>query len=368
MAHQITGNELAYVGATPWHGLGYSVPAGTTGAEMLKIAKLDWTVAERTIQMLSGPSESSETVVLPVNGFKAIVREDTNQIFSIPSKRYEMVQNADVVDMFREYCEAGHATMETVGGIRGGAVVWALAKLNGGSSLTLVGNDTLNGYVLFSTSHDGSMPTMGKVTHVRVVCNNTLSAAYNVRSNGKGFKHYDADFRMKHSSKWDESKRGEAQSKMAMATEQAAKYNELCDRLSRVRIDGKGKIKFLMQLLNKETTPAVAPVSVSNLEPTQEEIDRIVSGYVESSVTEKELSELGRVGRDILEASYNSPGANLASADGTLFGLVNGVSYQVDHVRGRTQDARLYQAWYGVGDTLKTDAFSQALELAGVGA
>lgn len=360
MAHQIENNQIAYVGQTPWHGLGHKVDSGTTGAEMLKITGLDWTVAERQIQMETAGG------MVAVDGFKAIVREDTNQVFSIPSKRYEIVQNADVVEMFREYCEAGHATMETVGGIRGGAVVWALAKLNGGSSRTLAGDDTVNGYVLFSTSHDGSMPTMGKATQIRVVCNNTLSAAYNVRSNGKGFKHYDADFRMKHSSKWTEERKGQAQSQMAMATEQAAKFNEMCERLSRVRIDGKGKIKFLMQLLNKEI--ATIPASPVSLEPTQEEIDRIVSGMIDNAVTEQELSDLGRVGRDILQSSIDSAGSKLASADGTLWGLVNGVSYHVDHTRGRTQDARLSQGWFGVGDTLKTDAFSQALELAGVGA
>jgi hypothetical protein len=81
------------------------------------------------------------------------------------------------VDFFHEYCNAGHATMETVGGLRDGAVVWALARLNGGSTRTIGANDELRGYMLLATSHDGSLRTIGKPTQVRVVCHNTLTAA-----------------------------------------------------------------------------------------------------------------------------------------------------------------------------------------------
>lgn len=112
-----------------------------------------------------------------------------------------------------------------------------------------------------------------------------------------------------------------------------------------------------------EKTP-VAPVS--ELEPTQEEIDRIVSGYVESVVTENDVKSLGRVGQSILQAVYDSPGSQLESAKDTLWGMCNAVSYHVDHARGRTQDARLSQAWFGVGDTLKTDAVNLAVEMAGI--
>jgi phage/plasmid-like protein (TIGR03299 family) len=39
------------------------------------------------------------------------------------------------------------------------------------------GNDTVNQYVLIATSHDGSLSITAMQTNIRVVCNNTLTAA-----------------------------------------------------------------------------------------------------------------------------------------------------------------------------------------------
>lgn len=353
MSHQIEGNQLAYVGKTPWHGLGVKVDAGTTGAEMLTIANLDWTVGLEDIYV------GNDRTIAPA--FKAVVRGDNQQVFSIPSRKYEIVQNAEVVDLFRGYCEAGHATMETVGGLRGGAVVWALAKLNGGSSATLKGDDKVNGYVLFSTSHDGSMPTMGKATQVRVVCHNTLSAAYNVNQGAKGFKRYDAQFKMKHSSKWTPERAAEAKEKMELATAQAARFNALSARLADTRIDDAGRLEFIEKLLGNGGN--LIETIVEAQQPKGSILDAIMEQHGAASQKDDKMS---RVGKAILESILTSPGATLESAAGTLWGCVNGVTHYVDHVARRSQDSRLNQGWFGEGDKQKTDAVNIAVEMAGI--
>ena len=200
MAHMIENNMMAYAGQTPWHGLGFNVPEGTTGADMLKIAGLDWKVQRRNLAMRDAVGSQSHMLTSPLASFKAIVRSDTDHVFQVASDRYQPLQNAAVVAFFREYCEAGHAKMETVGGLRDGAVVWALARLNGGSTAVIgdassaLGGDELRGYMLLATSHDGSLRTIGKPTQVRVVCHNTLTAAIGTRDKGT--------FTMKHSAKF----------------------------------------------------------------------------------------------------------------------------------------------------------------------
>ena len=55
-------------------------------------------------------------------------------------------------------------------------------------------------------------------------------------------------------------------------------------------------------------------------------------------------------------------GAELASAKGTAFGLLNAVTEFVDHERrARTNDHRLESAWFGQGASLKEKALEQAL-------
>jgi phage/plasmid-like protein (TIGR03299 family) len=324
MAHQIENNMIAYKGETPWHGLGFRVDPTATGTEMLEAADLNWRVHRRSLAMRD--NTGSGLLTAPLADYKAIVRSDSDYVFAVPTSRYQIVQNEQIVDLFREYCEAGHATMETVGGLRNGAVVWALAKLNGGSTAVLKGDDVLNGYILFSTSHDGSLSTTGKATQVRVVCHNTLTAAM------KG----GSDFKVKHSTKWTEAKAAEAKAALGMAMEQVQAINKAAETLSNVKIDHSDWLNFMNRLMGSEEL-----------------------------VIDKQTAQLTKVAADIQEATIMSPGSNLESAKGTLWGAVNGVTYYADHKRGRTQDTRLVSAWFGDSDRLKNSAMHVALEMAG---
>ena len=59
----------------------------------------------------------------------------------------------------------------------------------------------------------------------------------------------------------------------------------------------------------------------------------------------------------IKTATISSPGRGLLkSAKGTLWGVVNGVTYYADHSRGfstTSQESRLTASWFGAGNSLK---------------
>ena len=69
---------------------------------------------------------------------------------------------------------ADGAHYETAGVLGKGEKVWALADLG---FAVKVGDDVQNGYLLFSTGHDGSMSHSYRLCLTRVVCQNTLGAA-----------------------------------------------------------------------------------------------------------------------------------------------------------------------------------------------
>tara|TARA_R110001599_G_scaffold270947_1_gene471901 strand:- start:358 stop:798 length:441 start_codon:yes stop_codon:yes gene_type:complete len=63
---------------------------------------------------------------------------------------------------------------------------------------------------------------------------------------------------------------------------------------------------------------------------------------------------------DIIQLFHGGMGADLISARGTKWGLLNAVTQYVDHEkRARSMDNRLESAWFGAGNKLK----SAALEL-----
>ena len=350
--------QMAYRSETPWHNKGYGCTAEDIAAlsQMssldraqwwLKASQTDFIIQRRMLAMRQSNGEG--LMVDPLKGYRAIVRKDTNEVFQIATMRYQPVQNMEIVSFFNEYCEAGHAELETVGAIDGGRKIWALAKIGQDK----VGeNDLKTVYALIATSHDGTIQTIAKGTDVYVVCQNTLDAA--IATKGK------AEFRLKHSGKFTESKRREAQETISIFREQSLHATEVANHLTGVHVDHKGRVEFIRRLLGGES---ILEQIVTDTEPVQ------TSGLLDAMVAKHETGDkpedLGRLGKSLLDAMVSSPGSQLPERDGTLWGAVNGVTYHVDHERGRNQDNRLDGAWFGDGARLKRDAVRVALEIAG---
>jgi phage/plasmid-like protein (TIGR03299 family) len=352
MSHMIERNMMSWKETQPWHGLGVEVNADASGIEMLKAAGMDWTVQRRMLAMRNG--QGQELLTEPLKGFRAIVRSDTDEVFQVATDRYHVVQNQDIIEVFRQYCEAGHARMETVGALKGGGIVWALARLNSGTTTTLQGGDELRGYLLMATSHDGSLRTIAKPTQVRVVCWNTLSASLR---DGK------QSYQLKHTAKWTPARTQHVREELGIAVEQIQATNAMAERLSQVTIDQRGRLEFLTRVMGGET---ILEQVAENSQPqltSENLLDAIVARQYSTDAVEHQLN---RVGHAVLEAMISSPGSELASARNTLWGAVNGVTYYADHERGRTDDSRMASAWFGDSDRLKSTALQVAGQMAGI--
>jgi len=363
---------LAYRGEVPWHGLGFSVGDLATGDEMLVTAKLNWPVECRKIAVAVPAGKGTAWSAEKVANYKAISRGDTGEVFTIATGDYHPVQNKDIVDFFGEYCAAGNAKLETVGGLKGGRVVWALAKLAGtDDSVGAKGVDKVEGYMLLATSHDGSIRTIGMPTEVRVVCWNTLSAAVGRYLTMRGEKvkikrkqaAEEGVFLMKHTRKWSAQAAAEAKQTMGMAIEQIQATNALARELAKYQIDDEGRIEYVVRVM---TDQKLIDEVVADKGLHIADGKGILTALLE--VQEKETTEqlLGTLGKQVLAAITNSPGADLITAKDTLWGCANGVSYFTDHIRCRTQDRRLWNAWFGGCAQLKQHGMAVAAEMAGI--
>ena len=78
----------------------------------------------------------------------------------------------------------------------------------------------------------------------------------------------------------------------------------------------------------------------------------------------KELEELAENKTKLaIEAFSQAPGQELQSANMTAWGLLNAVTYIIDHHLGTNRDSRLRQAWFGSNAKLKKRALDLALSL-----
>jgi len=115
-----------------------------------------------------------------VEGKRAVVRQDTDEVFGIMSEGYTPVQNTAAFDLIDAVVGSGDAAFHTVGSLFGGRRVWMLCKLQG--DYRLDNGEKLESFILLDNSHDGTAALRMRLTSVRVVCSNTLGAATSSRA------------------------------------------------------------------------------------------------------------------------------------------------------------------------------------------
>lgn len=178
MAHNIATingqSAIAYMGSTPWHGLGTKLK-GATDVDAVRVAAgLDWIVSAEPIYLADGRKIAQG---------QAIIRNTDARVLGVVGPSYTPIQNSEALDVLRPAIEEFGLSFSVAGALGNGETCWALAKLPQSVDVNGTG-DSVNGYALFRWAHDGSSALVGSATPIRVVCQNTLNAALNGRQGG----------------------------------------------------------------------------------------------------------------------------------------------------------------------------------------
>lgn len=173
MPHELGTHDtmVSSGGIIPWHRLG-TVVQDLPYDDVLRLAGLDWEV--QLAPVFAFPETS--TVALDAENFRAVVRhnlsgDEPDRVLSIVSNDYQVLQNAHGLEFLRILMDAGDIQVETAGSLRDNRVVWVCARMD--RNITIGGDETIP-YLVFRTSHDGSMAAGVTAGPVRVVCANTL--------------------------------------------------------------------------------------------------------------------------------------------------------------------------------------------------
>ena len=183
MAHLIDNskgfNAFVSFAAPAWHGLGTVLNSPVSTLDALQQGGLDYKVIKLpNIHCLPDGQE-----MISEDSFFT-VRTDVNKVLgSRLGKDYSVMQNIEALDLVDEILQSGTATIETAGAIDEGKKVFICLKVN--KDIIVGSSDAVKQYVLIANSHDGSLAITAMPTNVRVVCNNTLSAALGQKSTDK---------------------------------------------------------------------------------------------------------------------------------------------------------------------------------------
>lgn len=319
MAHEvemINGvAQMAYAGDKPWHGLGTEVSNDLTPEQMMRKAGLDWTVHE----VESYVDFDGERIA---TGQKSLIRSTDKKVLTNVGEGWNPVQNEDAFNFFAEYVAAGDMEMHVAGSLKEGRNVFALAKVK--ESFSILGDDQVDSYLLFSNPHEYGKAIDIRFTPIRVVCNNTLT--FSLQSASKNFVKFN------HRSQFNPEL---VKQQMGLAHEKFAKYKEMAEFLSTKRFS----VESLINYYN----------------------DVFPHTYSKGKAVEKaeDLTKNAKAAMDVL---YTQPGAQYA--EGSWWQALNSVTYLTDHKMGRSADSRMQSAWFGQNQARKLVAVNKAVEYA----
>lgn len=317
MSHEIGQtngqSDVAYVGDTPWHGLGQKLNGDESLDQWRIAAGLNWQVdAHDTFTKVEGSE-----ILIP--GKKTLVRSDNQKIFEVVSDRYKIVQPEEITAFYDDLIRDQGFKMHTAGALKGGCVIWALAEI--GEEFTLPGKDRVENFMLLTTSFDKKSATRAQFTSVRVVCNNTLRYSL---ATGQDF------VSIVHNKKFDAD---EVKEQLDLRHDGWSQFKDGAIELVKFKMDDQSAIDFFINVLGD---PEMG---------------------LDDQVNRRSIINVFDLYRG------QGKGATLKSSANTLWGALNAVTELQDWHKGRAADTRMTSAWLGQGSQLKKNAFNHAMDL-----
>ena len=312
----------------PWWGIGFEVDANASIEEWQRAAGLNFEVLKGELLFRDSADvihEASKALNRSV-----LYRSDTLAPLSVMSKnRYHIHQPADILAFISDVSKATGWPVETAGSLYGGRKIWALLKVP--VSFTLPGGDVVEGYLLASTSFDGSSGSDFRFICTRVVCANTLHMGLSEKVKHATVVYHDTVIDVQR-----------VKADLGMAAEPVwTSFIETAKQLASIKLTRSQAVSILRKVY--DDTPIVS--SAVRVPDEQFILDnptpRRILGLYEGA----------------------GLGSNLASALNTGWGLVNAVTQDTDHF-GSNRNSRLNSAWFGPGAARKQAVVEAVLDVA----
>jgi len=313
MAHNI----CSYIGRqAAWHKLGTVTGKYMTSAEVLAGGNLNWIPFKQQLFSQAG---------VLVNAW-GIFRPDTNAFLGAVGESYTVIDHAQGFQLIDALIGAQDgAYYETAGALGVGEVVWGLAKLNMSVNVGTSG-DSSDVYLLFTTSHNGTISHLYRITLTRVVCQNTLKIALSSKATSSIFK-------VRHTAN--------AQSKLDSAHAALATIG--------------AEVKTVEEKLNFLATRKMTRESTVSV------LDRL---FPKSKDPEANSTRRNNILTDVLRCYESNDGNAFPDQRGTAYNLLNAITEYTDHLRSTRANDTGESAMFGSGDRLKTQAMEVLMETA----
>lgn len=315
MAHEV--ETMMYAGDEPWHGLGTKVDEHISIDDAIIAAGLDWEVKSHPLYWKT--SYNPDDLYLADDNYVQ-VRMSDKKILGLTKAGYTPLQNREAFGFFQEFLDEGECTLHTAGSLKGGKVVWVLAKING-ARVDVGDDDKVDAYALLSNSHDGSLAVRAGFTPIRIVCANTMDFALSAESGSKlvSIKH----------TKNMHSSLDLLRSSMDMARQEFLATADTYIRLAESDCSTEDVRKMVQVVMGINDTQVIKGNST---------LSQIITNF------------------------HTGRGAELDTAKGTWWGAYNALTEYTSHHYGNSADSRLHSNWFGANKSKNAKALSYCME------
>lgn len=323
MAHQINIENgranVMVVGKPAWHGLGQVLNSPATAEQAITEAGLAFYVEKQPIFLADGTKVPKRY---------ATVRTDLDgpgRPLGVVSDRYEVLQNTDAFSFFDSIVERDEAVYHSAGVLGQGERIWVMAKLP--EHISIKGVDDINAYVTLLSGHDGKTGVSAFVHLERIVCNNTLQVAIRQGKEKNKF------VRFSHKSGIVDRITNGA-TLLGIVNNYVQDIGDVFTTLSAKRVDNAYTQSFVQALF-----PALPKDVVEKM-------------------SRKPSFEIYR--GQVTDAIARGAGQDMPTAEGTAWGLFNGVTYFVDHLKkgsGNDPSKKQTSIWWGEGARIRQRAY-----------
>ena len=312
MAHNLNLNkqtgEFSFLSVKEraWHGLGKVIQNYPTSMEAIQYAGLDYIVEKRSLFTLDTEKQKNDLhsgIKMPkikVPNYYATIRIDNDVVLGVVGKDYKVVQNRDAFTFFDSIVGRNGIQYDTAGALGNGERIFITAKFP--NSIKVGNQDLLEQYLFLTTSHDGFGSITAAFTPVRIVCNNTLNAALQSKSN---------TVRIRHTERAKE-RLEQAYRLMNISYRLSAELETIFNRWAKIRITD-SDLRKLIQLA---------------IVPSKEVHRKFNTGSCDefSTVIEKAIT-------NVYEYSMTNPTQLMETTAGTVFGAYKAVTGYFQNVR-----------------------------------
>lgn len=275
--------------------------------EILNKANLNWNVKSEKVTTESG---------ITLDGYSALVREDTNVPLSVRSESYYPYQNYELVELLDRVSGLTGLSIHKGGLFGEGKKVFIQLKSNN----LKIGNDRVEGYLTGINSFDGTTSLAFGPSNITISCQNKFFAAFR-----------------------------EMQSKVRHTKNMVVKIDEICKRLEGVLDEEKIVFDNILKLSETRFDDII-----------KDRVTRELFG-INKDIDLKDMEAISGVTRNKLSRFYVDLNGELQGKGDNLWGLFSGITKYTTH--SLTKNDNTEAKMFGVYGKRELSIFNKLTEL-----